>query len=113
MVSRTPILSVTKKDLVLQFFRAGGKGGQHQNKTSSGVRIVHRDSGAVGESRQERSQAQNKKIAFKRLADSVKFKLWLNRRVFEIEKLSKTIDEQVAADMMPENLLIEVGVGGR
>jgi protein subunit release factor B len=69
--------SVTKKDLDIQFFRAGGSGGQHQNKTSSACRIKHRDSGAVGECRNFRSQDKNKREALKRLAATPTFKAWV------------------------------------
>lgn len=48
-------------------FRAGGKGGQHQNTTESGVRLVHRPTGIRTESRTERSQHQNRKRALARL----------------------------------------------
>jgi len=80
------IFSITKDDFSVQTFRSGGKGGQHQNKTESGVRIVHRESGAVGEGRTERSQHQNKKYAFKRLVASGKFQVWLKRKIFEVGK---------------------------
>lgn len=101
------IFSVTKKDLEVQTFRAGGKGGQHQNKTSSGVRIIHRASGAVGESRTERSQHQNKKLALQRLANSKKFNLWVSRMVFELDE-GKSIEQMVEEAMVEENLKIEV-----
>lgn len=68
------ILSVTLKDCRVDTFRAGGKGGQNQNKRDTGVRIVHPPSGAVGESREERSQLQNKTKAFRKMAESDKFK---------------------------------------
>jgi ribosome-associated protein len=44
----------------VQTFRAGGKGGQHQNKTESGVRLVHRPTGLTVICRDERSQYLNK-----------------------------------------------------
>jgi len=69
------LFSLTKKNFEIQTFRSGGPGGQHQNKTSSGVRIIHKESGAVGESREHKSQLQNKKAAFTRLTESDKFKL--------------------------------------
>lgn len=88
MVTKELLFSVTKKDLIIQTFRSGGKGGQHQNKTSSGVRIIHKDSGARGESREERSQLQNKRIAFKRMAETKEFKLWIRKRSAEILSIS-------------------------
>lgn len=101
------LFSVTKKDFDIQTFRAGGKGGQHQNSTDSGVRIIHRASGAVGESRTERSQHQNKKLAFKRLVETGKFKVWLNRMVFEIDQ-KEPLEDMVEREMSPENLKIEI-----
>lgn len=69
---------VTKKDLVVETFRAGGKGGQAQNKTETGVRITHPPSGAVGEARDSRSQDQNKRAAFRRMVASPHFQVWLD-----------------------------------
>ena len=44
----------------VQTFKSGGKGGQHQNKTESGVRLVHRPTGITVVCRDERSQHRNK-----------------------------------------------------
>jgi len=103
---RKKILSITKKDFDIQTFRSGGKGGQHQNKTDSGVRIIHRESRAVGESRNYKSQLHNKKAALKRLTASSKFQLWLNRRTHEIIR-GETIEQEVNRMMQPKNLKIE------
>ena len=51
----------------VETFMSGGKGGQHQNRTESGVRLVHRPTGVRTESRTERSQHRNKAIALARL----------------------------------------------
>lgn len=107
MAKKELLFSCTKKDFEIQTFRAGGKGGQKQNKTSSGVRIIHRESGAVGESRKSRSQHQNKKYAFRHLVDSAKFKVWVNKKVWEvIEK--KSIKQKVEEMMNPDNLKVEI-----
>lgn len=100
------MFSLTKKDFDMQTFRSGGKGGQHQNKTNSGVRIVHRDSGAVGECRETRSQHKNKSIAFKRLTETKEFKQWCKIRVGEIVT-GETLDEKINRLMKEENLKIE------
>lgn len=106
------LFSVTKKDLDVQTFRSGGKGGQHQNKRESGVRIRHTESGATGESREERSQHQNKKIAFKRLVKNPKFKIWLNKKVREVID-KKTIEQRVMEMIKETNLKIEVQEDGK
>ena len=49
-------------------FRSGGKGGQHQNKVESGVRLTHRPTGLVVTSRKHRSQHRNREDALERLS---------------------------------------------
>ena len=100
------LFSITKKEFEVQTFCSGGKGGQHQNKTDSGVRIIHKESGAVGESREERSQLQNKKIAFKGLSENKKFKYWLSKKVWEVSN-EKTLDQIVDGQMDEQNLKVE------
>jgi protein subunit release factor B len=72
---RERILSVTLKDCDVQTKRGSGKGGQNRNKRDTAVRIVHRASGAVGESQEERSQLQNKRTAFRRMAQTQTFRV--------------------------------------
>lgn len=105
---RKKILSLSKTDFVFQTFRAGGKGGQKQNKTSSGARIVHTKSGATGECRNHRSQIQNKREAFKRLIASDTFQAWLKIEIArECGALDKA-EEEVDRLMHPDNILTEV-----
>jgi peptide chain release factor 2 len=52
-------IDIRPEDLERQTFRSGGPGGQHQNKTESGVRYIHKPTGIVAESRTERSQHKN------------------------------------------------------
>lgn len=107
MAERELLFSLTKKDFRIDTFRAGGKGGQKQNKTESGVRVTHIESGAVGESREERSQHQNKKIAFKRCVESEVFKKWHKRKCAEILADKQAIEKKVRDSMKDENLKIE------
>lgn len=51
----------------VETFRAGGPGGQHQNATESGVRLVHLPSGLRAVAREERSQHRNRARALARL----------------------------------------------
>lgn len=74
---RELIVRVTIDDCEEQTFRAGGPGGQNQNKRNTGVRLIHHPSGARGECRETRSQGQNRKIAFKRMAESAEFQAWV------------------------------------
>jgi len=59
-------IEVKESDLEMQTFCSGGPGGQHQNKTQSGVRLIHK-SGVRAESRTERSQHKNYDNALKLL----------------------------------------------
>ena len=104
--SRKPLVSVTKNDLDVQTFRSGGHGGQRQNKVETGVRIIHRASGAVGESREHAKQYQNKKAAFRRMAEHVKFRIWMNEQV-HLALGGKSPEEVVEEQMMTKNLRIE------
>ncbi len=74
---KTRLFAVGENDLVWEFFRCGGKGGQKQNKTSSGARVRHEASGAVAESREQRQQIQNRRTALKRLAEDPRFIAWV------------------------------------
>jgi protein subunit release factor B len=98
------ILSVTLADCRVDTFRAGGKGGQNQNKRDTGVRITHKASGAVGEARDERSQLQNKRTAFRRMAETSTFKAWLKRQLGQ-DMLDKVAVERA---MWPVNIKTEV-----
>jgi protein subunit release factor A len=50
-----------------EFLVAGGPGGQHRNKTASGVRLLHLPTGIVVTATERRSQAQNRAVAVERL----------------------------------------------
>lgn len=88
-MTREPILRVTRDDLDVQSFRPGGNGGQHRDKTSNAVRIVHRASGATGVASDSRSWSENRKTAFKRMANSVKFRRWLREQLPQDEVIQQ------------------------
>ncbi len=60
-------VEINPADVEMQVFRASGAGGQHINKTSSAVRLIHKPTGVVVASQQERSQFQNKDNCMKML----------------------------------------------
>jgi len=55
----------------VETFRAGGPGGQHQNVTESGVRLVHLPTGIRATAREERSQHRNRALALARLREKL------------------------------------------
>lgn len=55
------------REVVITFLKAGGPGGQHRNKTETGVRLLHVPTGIVVTATERRSRRQNLEIAFARL----------------------------------------------
>lgn len=74
-------IDIKEGDLDIRECRASGAGGQHVNKTNSAIQILHKPSGIITQSQQERSQHQNRSIAM----DLLKSKLYL----YEQDKLQK------------------------
>lgn len=105
-MSKELLFSIRQADCDYQTFHAGGPGGQKQNKSSSGVRYVHKPSGAVGESREERSQFQNRRAAWKRMAEHPKMRAWISAEIMR-RSGNKTPEQLVKEMMEPQNLKIE------
>lgn len=108
-MTKQRVLSVTLKDCKVDHFSAGGKGGQNQNRRSTGTRITHSPSGAIGESREERSQLQNKKTAFRRMTETKEFRTWLRK----MSGRATLAEIQVSEQMRPRNIKTEVKVDGK
>lgn len=65
-------VDIRKEDIRTDTFRASGAGGQHVNRTESGVRFTHLPTGIVAESTESRSQHKNRDIAMGRLIQQIK-----------------------------------------
>jgi hypothetical protein len=105
---RQLLFTVTAKDCELQFYRGTGKGGQKRNKTSSAVRIIHKESGARGECQEHREQTLNKQTAFKRMAESHTFQAWAKIKAYGIMGVEAEIQKRVDDWMNPHNIIVEV-----
>jgi protein subunit release factor B len=58
-----------RRDIKVEYVKAGGPGGQHRNKTETGVRITHVPTGIVVTATERRSRAQNLAVALGRLEE--------------------------------------------
>jgi peptide chain release factor 2 len=79
-------IDIRPEDLDRATFRSGGPGGQHQNKTESGVRYTHLPTGIAAESRSERSQHKNDQMALSLLKAKL-YRIEEQKRRAEVEKL--------------------------
>jgi len=101
------LFSITKKDFTVTWFSGTGAGGQHRNKHQNCCRIKHNESGVIGTGQSNRTRIANQKEAFNSLTKNFKFKLWLNKKIFEIDLDVQAIQDRVDKQMQPENIKIE------
>ena len=112
-MAKEVLFSVTAADCDWEYMRGTGPGGQKRNKTESKVRCTHRDSGAIGESDETRSQHDNKRKAFVKMAQTPQFRAWHKmetaRRMGQLADLNEAVDRT----MKECNLRIEGKRDGR
>ena len=82
-------VEINPADIKMEVFRASGAGGQHINKTSSAVRLIHEPTGIVVECQTERSQFQNREYAMKMLRSKI-YELEKEKQDSEIANTRKT-----------------------
>jgi peptide chain release factor 2 len=97
-IDDTIVIEINDKDLRVDTFRAGGKGGQHVNKTDSAIRITHLPTGLVVQCQNERSQHKNRDFAMK----------VLRSRLYQ-----KALDERRAKDEARAGVKMEIGFGSQ
>ena len=112
MKEKKLLFSVTADDCDWQTMTAGGPGGQHQNRSQTAVRCVHRASGAVGVSRDSKSQIINKRAAFERMVNTKEFQNWHRleaaRRLMNEQSIESMVNKRVDEAMHPVNIRVEV-----
>lgn len=89
-------IELNPADIRMEVYRASGAGGQHVNKTSSAVRLIHEPTGIIAECQTERSQFQNREYAMR----------LLRSRIYEQEKAKQ--DAELASERK-----MQVGSGDR
>jgi protein subunit release factor B len=110
---KTKVCTVTMKDIEIQTFCAGGAGGQNQNRNQTGVRLIHKHSGARGESREFKSQMQNKRAALRRLSKTKEFLCWAKRMAGVSILSEEEVERKVNGWLQEKNIKIEVGGPGK
>lgn len=107
MKEKTLLFSVTRDQCIWQNFTVGGHGGSGKDTSNTGVRCIHKLSGAVGEGREERSQLANRQSAFRKMAGSTQFKVWLKMET--ARRLGQpSVEALVDNAMRDSNLRVEV-----
>jgi len=112
MKKKELLYSIIKKDFNVEYFSGTGAGGQHRNKHQNCVRLRHNDSGVTTTGQSNRDRQTNLKEAFSSLVKHPKFKVWMNKKTWEVIE-GKTIEQKVEESLIPKNLKVEIKEDGK
>lgn len=107
MTERELLFKVTSKDFDEKHIRGSGPGGQHRNKTSTGIRLTHRASGATAEATEHKSQEQNRREAWRRIRETPEWKRWF-RDMVAATSGRPTAAQRLDEAMKPSNITTQV-----
>lgn len=93
-------IEINPADIKMEVFRSSGAGGQHVNKTSSAVRLIHIPTGIIAECQTERSQVQNRENAMKLL----KSRLYEQEKAKQDAELANARKSQVGSGDRSEKI---------
>jgi peptide chain release factor len=99
-------LGIFERDIEESFVRSSGAGGQHVNKTSSCVQLLHRPTGIQIKCQQERSQAMNRFFARRMLVDKIEAQI-LGKQSAERQKQEKIRRQKRRRSRRSKNRMLE------
>ncbi len=106
-----PLFSVTARDCDWSYTKGTGAGGQKRNKTSSAVHCTHRLSGARGYSESSRSQLDNRRDAFRKMAATDKFQKWA--RIEFMKRTGQQLEFERWLEKELTKIKIEIKIDGK